>query len=722
MLKRSAVQRLRKDRLATALMEELEGRTLFGVGSTPLPTIGMLESPNNTVVRLQTNLGDVDLELFNSVAPGTVTNFLRYVQEGHYDQSFFHRAVSNFVLQGGGFRFDDATTPAFHAVPTYAAITNEFSRSNTARTIAMAKLGGNPDSATNQWFVNLADNGSNLDNQNGGFTVFGRVLGDASWAVIQSIMALPISNLSATPQFTGPFAGNFGTTPTTTAFGGGNVTEGLLVRINDAEVIKPANVGAFYTTQLYYPEGFTGSTISEFLPLGNPGNSTVHYQVIVRAELSTGDISATGGWFRDRVISTGSINAQSRGGITISQFGPGGAPGANDLVPQGVPYAIEVWATGDIAANLSHYDFGTSTGESFTPVTDTTWGFGEGTKLNGSVFDFLVWDNPNKTDANITITFYFQSSNPVTLNVTTDAFRRGGLAFQNVTQLTNNTVFSMRMTADVPIVAALSHFDNRGDQSGSSSLGVPGTASSVGILPFGQGGSAIDHMQVSFLNPGSTPTVVTMVLRFENTAQEITVSPTLVIPGNRRASFDLDTLLNGRVVAGDPFSIRYTTSPSSTPVYAHASVVALGDAVSNPFATNVANAFLFAEGFMDPGRAGDSVLETISVYNPNSVFFTGQNTTANITFQFMYGDGFVVTHTAQVLGGARLDLTLDEFQPILTQGTQNGRFFYSIRVSSDIPMMAEMLHYDLTLGGLQASGGFSTLGTPQGTVLRLDQL
>src|SRR5690606_22377048 len=125
---------------------------------------------------------------------------------------------------------------------------------------------------------------------------------------------------------------------------GTDVTESLLVRINDAEIIKAANVSSFYTVQVYYPEGFTGSTISEFLPMGNPGDSTLHYQVIVRAEVPNGDIGASSGWFRDRVISTGSIAARSRGGITISQFGQGGAPGVNDLVPQGVPYAIEVWA------------------------------------------------------------------------------------------------------------------------------------------------------------------------------------------------------------------------------------------------------------------------------------------------------------------------------------------------------------------------------------------
>jgi hypothetical protein len=147
------------------------------------------------------------------------------------------------------------------------------------------------------------------------------------------------------------------------------------------------------------------------------------------------------------------------------------------------------------------------------------------------------------------------------------------------------------------------------------------------------------------------------------------------------------------------------------------------DVVSNPFAIEAARAFNFAEGFMDPARAGINVFETVSLYNPNSTFFTGNpGVTANVTFTFLYTDGFSFSHTATIEGGGRLDLDMQTFQPILDQGTQNGRFFYSVRVDSDIPITAQMFHYDLTLGGLQASGGFSTLGMPVGPTTRLDSL
>jgi peptidyl-prolyl cis-trans isomerase A (cyclophilin A) len=91
--------------------------------------------------------------------------------------------VPGFVVQGGGYYVASRGTAnqTTAAVATFPAITNEFGTgpllSNTNGTIAMAKLGGDPNSATSQWFFNLANNAANLDTQNGGFTVFGRVVG-----------------------------------------------------------------------------------------------------------------------------------------------------------------------------------------------------------------------------------------------------------------------------------------------------------------------------------------------------------------------------------------------------------------------------------------------------------------------------------------------------------------------------------------------------------------
>jgi cyclophilin family peptidyl-prolyl cis-trans isomerase len=147
------------------------------------------------IVRFTTNVGSFDVELYPEVAPITVANFLNYVRSGRYQGTVVHRSVPNFVIQGGGY------TPNGQHIQTDAPIQNEFQLSNLVNTMAMAKLGGNPNSATSEWFINLTNNAANLDNQNGGFTVFGRVLTpDAEPGMVNSVVAaiaaLPIVNNS----------------------------------------------------------------------------------------------------------------------------------------------------------------------------------------------------------------------------------------------------------------------------------------------------------------------------------------------------------------------------------------------------------------------------------------------------------------------------------------------------------------------------------------------
>ena len=156
-------------------------------------------STSATTVRVSTSLGDFSIELFDDVAPITVTNFLNYVNSGRFNSTVIHRSVSNFIVQGGSFSFD-ASSGNIVSVATDAAIQNEFSVSNTRGTVAMAKLGGDPNSATSGWFVNLADNSSNLDAQNGGFTAFGRVIGDGM-TVVDSIAAQPTYTLAGLTDF-----------------------------------------------------------------------------------------------------------------------------------------------------------------------------------------------------------------------------------------------------------------------------------------------------------------------------------------------------------------------------------------------------------------------------------------------------------------------------------------------------------------------------------------
>lgn len=142
---------------------------------------------------MQTALGDIGIELFDSAAPLTVANFMNYVNSGAYANSFIHRSVPGFIIQGGGYTWNGSIPVAIAQNPP---VVNEFdpSRSNVRGTIAMAKLSGDPNSATSQWFFNLADNSANLDYQNGGFTVFGQVIGNGM-DVVDAIAALPVYNV-----------------------------------------------------------------------------------------------------------------------------------------------------------------------------------------------------------------------------------------------------------------------------------------------------------------------------------------------------------------------------------------------------------------------------------------------------------------------------------------------------------------------------------------------
>jgi cyclophilin family peptidyl-prolyl cis-trans isomerase len=136
-----------------------------------------------TLAQFRTVWGDIDVELYDHDKPITVQNFISYVQSGRYADGIAHRVVPGFVVQGGGIFITNRGTTNwnFAAVPTFGPITNEFGvgtrYSNVYGTIAMAKLGGDTNSATSQWYFNLANNTS-LDaaNTNSLFVVFGHTL------------------------------------------------------------------------------------------------------------------------------------------------------------------------------------------------------------------------------------------------------------------------------------------------------------------------------------------------------------------------------------------------------------------------------------------------------------------------------------------------------------------------------------------------------------------
>jgi len=146
-------------------------------GTAPFPQVTMVTSKGSVVV-----------ELYPTNAPSTVANFLQYVSDGFYKDKIFHRVISNFVVQGGGFN------AALLEAPTRPAIKLEVCNglSNTRGTIAMARTAV-LDSATAQFFVNVVDNPS-LDTNGGGYAVFGKVV--TGMDVVDAIRAVPTQTVA----------------------------------------------------------------------------------------------------------------------------------------------------------------------------------------------------------------------------------------------------------------------------------------------------------------------------------------------------------------------------------------------------------------------------------------------------------------------------------------------------------------------------------------------
>ena len=124
-------------------------------------------------VKLATSMGDIVLELNPGAAPKTVENFLLYVNDKHYDGTIFHRVIDGFMIQGGGFTADMQQKPTRAAIPLEA----KNGLKNDKYTIAMART-GNPNSATAQFFINVANNDMlNAPQPDGhGYAVFGKVV------------------------------------------------------------------------------------------------------------------------------------------------------------------------------------------------------------------------------------------------------------------------------------------------------------------------------------------------------------------------------------------------------------------------------------------------------------------------------------------------------------------------------------------------------------------
>jgi cyclophilin family peptidyl-prolyl cis-trans isomerase len=178
--------------------ETLSGTTEHFVDLSD-PTIFKDPDMGDSLISFNTSVGVINAELLDAQAPQTVANFLSYIAQGSYTNDIFHRLVTDFVLQGGGFTFDP-NAKTITDVTAGPMVPNEFdatNRPNILGTIAMAKT-SDPNSATSQFFFNNANNTS-LDqtSNSGGFTVFGRLVSGADQRVVNTLAAYSIKDESS---------------------------------------------------------------------------------------------------------------------------------------------------------------------------------------------------------------------------------------------------------------------------------------------------------------------------------------------------------------------------------------------------------------------------------------------------------------------------------------------------------------------------------------------
>ncbi|MCW5775576.1 MAG: hypothetical protein KIS87_03905 [Phycisphaeraceae bacterium] len=455
--------------------------------------------------------------------------------------------------------------------------------------------------------------------------------------------------------------------------------------------------------KLYYPEGFTGSTIREFVSLNNPNPFPVTYSVTLRYE--TGD--------RDQVIvQNETIAAGSRGGVTISDAANGSPVGARSE-----PYSVIVESIGGpLAATMARYDFNSAVGDAFTNRISTIWTFGRVERVPGSIFDFIVFYNPFDFDVHVTFSAHDPNGNEVSFTTTVNGLRRGGWNINEVLSLPTG-VFGARVTAaaadpaNAPafrgIVAAISHYDSPG-MAGFGALGDYTGGGTIGAVPGltnGNGSSA----ELVLYNPNPVPASITVRGRYTRVALpdvvrtvEIPARGTLVL-----AQGDLG------FAVGQPVGVRYT---SNVPVTAFGSVHQFGEGHDVRGTSLAATGWFFGDAFINTVLAGESYFETLTLYNPTPI-------STNISIRLLFLDGTDDTLIVPVAARAFTEVRLHEvlgsafepnanrpahFDPFSVLG-RPGLNFFSISATAPIPVIVGFSHYDLFL-----RGGWGTGGAPFG--------
>ncbi|MDQ5849730.1 MAG: peptidylprolyl isomerase [Pseudomonadota bacterium] len=152
-------------------------KQLFVLSAAAVVPAGALAA--DPQVDIRTNVGNIRVELYPAKAPKTVENFLKYVKDGHYNGTVFHRVIDGFMVQGGGFEASYKQKPTRSAIANEAQAGVKAGLKNEVGTLAMART-ADPNSATAQFFINVGDNAflnwGDPKSDGNGYAVFGKVV------------------------------------------------------------------------------------------------------------------------------------------------------------------------------------------------------------------------------------------------------------------------------------------------------------------------------------------------------------------------------------------------------------------------------------------------------------------------------------------------------------------------------------------------------------------
>lgn len=442
--------------------------------------------------------------------------------------------------------------------------------------------------------------------------------------------------------------------------------------------------------EIYFPDGFANSRITETVSISNPDMLTVEYELWARYETGA----------RDQLIRAGSIVPGGWADVSIADP----ANPSAIAVRSDTPFSFVLKSNGRLAATLRHDDFGSSAGESFIASASSEWSLANITRDNATTRDFIVVYNPSAATVQIQLEFWSNSQLAFSLTANVEALRRGGWNINRLASLPRGD-YSVRIQSSDDVVVGHSHYN------------LVEFISSINIATFDRGALAGTILSAEFDDrdrPGCGPNEDTLVAVFNPGAEDAAVTFNYIVrdgSGFAPAPTELTVPARGRQwismrqlgFTDHDVSIVWESdnrvSVASFSRRASAFVVTPSNRVA-------ATEWHFASAFVDRVHASIMNTEDVLAFNP-----TAQEVEVTFTFMFRNGSTSVQTRTIGAFEVADVDTDM----PVQHIGAGHP---FSVRIEATGPIVASLEHWNHR----RTSGQFSPMGVAGGTISVLSDI